>query len=88
LTHNVKKITIFGMEKLTINQVADLFEWSKQGVWWHVRKGHIAVVYVDGVAMVERAEVLRYARDREDRARHETWFWGNVIDRAKKSPAC
>jgi hypothetical protein len=76
------------MEKLTISQVADLFEWSKQGVWWHVRKGHIAVVYVDNIAMIERAEVLRYVRDREDRARHETWFWGSVIDKAKKSPAC
>ena len=79
MTHNVKQITIFGMEKLTINQVADLFEWSKQGVWWHVRKGHIAVVYVDNIAMIERAEVLRYVRDRQARARAEAEQWGDIL---------
>jgi hypothetical protein len=46
------------------------------------------VVYVDGVAMVELAELLRYARDREERAQYEAWMWGEVLKRAKKSPAC
>ena len=68
------------MDKYTINQIGQLFGWSKQGVWWHVARGHFAVVYEDGTAVVSGEELRRYASERAEAARVEAERWERIAE--------
>jgi len=65
----------------SINQVRELFGWTRQGVWWFVKRGELAVVRINGRAVVERGELHRYIGARVDAAKAEAERWEAIRGR-------
>ena len=69
------------MENYSINQVRELFGWTRQGVWWFVKRGELAVVKGDGRAVVSGEELHRYIGARVDAAKAEAERWEAIRGR-------